>query len=138
MGPSTTAPVPFLHLPSLTTLPQSVSQMLLTPSSQPKFLMGRPLDHFFRRLCPWQTVPKDDCKHRVVLDLSFPPVPLLMTASPKTFVDEPFHHSLPRCANFVDLIITQGSGCFLFKKDFKCAYRQIPVDPRDYNLIGYH
>ena len=46
VGPSTTTQVPFLHLPSLTTPLQSISQMLLTPSSQLKFHMGLPLDHF--------------------------------------------------------------------------------------------
>lgn len=58
--------------------------------------------------------------------------------SKDSFLDKPFHLSLPRSANFADLIIAKGSGCFLFKKDLKCAYRQIPVDPRDYNLLGYH
>ena len=62
-------------------------------------------------------------------------MPLLTTASPKTLLDEPFYLSIPHST---DLIITKGLGCFLFRKDLKRAYRQIPVDPRDYNLLGYY
>ena len=88
---------------------------------------------------PLQTVPKDDCKRRVVLDLSFPPGASVNDGIPKdSFLDEPFHLSLPRSSDFAHLIIAKGPGCFLFKKDLKRAYWQIPVDPRDYNLLGYH
>lgn len=87
---------------------------------------------------PLQTVPKDTCKRRVVLDLSFPPGASVNDGIPTdSFLDEPFHLSLPRSADFVDLIIAKGPGCFLFKKDLKRAYRQIPVDPRDYIFLGY-
>ena len=86
-----------------------------------------------------QTVPKDTCKRRVVLDLSFPPGASVNDGIPTdSFLDEPFHLSLPRSADFVDLIIAKGPVCFLFKKDLKRAYRQIPVDPRDYLFLGYH
>lgn len=88
---------------------------------------------------PLQTVPKDTCKRRVVLDLSFPPGASVNDGIPTdSFLDEPFHLSLPRSADFVDLIIAKGPGCFLFKKDLQRAYRQIPVDPRDYIFLGYH
>ena len=87
---------------------------------------------------PLQTVPKDVCKRRVVLDLSFPPGASVNDGIPKdSFLDEPFHLSLPRSADFADLIIAKGPGCFLFKKDLKRAYRQIPVDPKDYIFLGY-
>ena len=89
---------------------------------------------------PLQTVPKDDdCKRRIVLDLSFPPGASVYNDIPKdSFLDKPFHLSLPRSADFADRIIARGPVCFLFKKDLKRAHRQIPVDPRDYNLLGYH
>ena len=88
---------------------------------------------------PLQTVPKDDCERRVVLDLSFPPgASVNDRISKDSFLDEPFHLSLSRLADFADVIIAKGPGCFLFKKDLKRAHRQIPVDTRDYNLLGYH
>ena len=58
--------------------------------------------------------------------------------SKDSFLDKPFHLSFSPLADFVDLIIAKGPGCFLFKKDLKRAHRQIPVDTRDYNLLGYH
>ena len=85
-----------------------------------------------------QTVDKDKTKRRVVLDLSFPPGRSVNDGIPKdTFLDVPFHLSLPLSADFVNLILSKGAGCFLYKKDLKRAYRQIPVDPRDYKFLGY-
>ena len=87
---------------------------------------------------PLQTVDKDKTKRRVVLDLSFPPGRSVSDGIPKdTFLDVPFHLTLPRSADFVSLILSKGPGSFLYKKDLKRAYRQIPVDPKDYKFLGY-
>ena len=60
---------------------------------------------------PLQTVPKDDCKRRIVLDLSFPPGASVNVGILKdSFLDEAFHLSLPRSTDFADLIITKGPG----------------------------
>ena len=87
---------------------------------------------------PFQTVPKDGSKRRVVLDLSFPPGALVNDGISKdSFLDEPYHLTLPQSADFVNLIVAKVSGCYLFKKDLKGAYRQMPVDPKDYIFLGY-
>ena len=36
----------------------------------------------------------------------------------------------------VEFINRKGLGCLIFKKDLKHAYRQIPVDPNAYHLLG--
>ena len=36
----------------------------------------------------------------------------------------------------VEFINRKGLSCLIFKKDLKRAYRQIPVDPNDYHLLG--
>jgi hypothetical protein len=36
----------------------------------------------------------------------------------------------------IDKIIKIGKGCFLAKTDIKSAFRIIPVNPKDYNLLG--
>lgn len=80
---------------------------------------------------PLQTVDKDKTKRCVVLDLSFPHGHSVIDGIPNnTFLEVLFHLTLPRSAVFVNLILSKGTGCFLYKKDLKHAYRQIPVDPR--------
>lgn len=39
--------------------------------------------------------------------------------------------------DIVDCIVQLGSGCLLLKRDLKPAYRQLPIDPFDYPLLGY-
>ena len=43
----------------------------------------------------------------------------------------------PTVHDITDRIIQLGPGCLLFKRDLKRAYRQLPVDPFDYPLLGY-
>ena len=37
----------------------------------------------------------------------------------------------------MNLILSNSPGSFMYKKDLKHAYRQIPVDPKDYKFLGY-
>ena len=43
----------------------------------------------------------------------------------------------PNVDNFIELIIQKGRFCKIFKRDLRRAYRQIPIDPKDYNLVGF-
>ncbi|CAC5366108.1 unnamed protein product [Mytilus coruscus] len=43
----------------------------------------------------------------------------------------------PNVDNFIEIIKKKGEFCKIFKRDLRRAYRQIPVDPKDYNLIGF-
>ena len=36
----------------------------------------------------------------------------------------------------MEFINAKGRGCHIFKKDLRRAYRQIPIDPADYRLLG--
>ena len=36
------------------------------------------------------------------------------------------------------LIKKEGQGCYLFRLDLSRAYRQLPIDPYDYRLLGFH
>lgn len=48
----------------------------------------------------------------------------------------PFHLHLPGIDRIVEFLNRKRPSCLVFKKDLKCAYRQIPVDPNDYHLLG--
>ena len=43
----------------------------------------------------------------------------------------------PTIDAIVSAIVSLGRGCTLYKRDLRKAYRQFPVDPHDYHLLGY-
>ncbi|KAI8515333.1 cytoplasmic pattern recognition receptor signaling pathway in response to virus [Branchiostoma belcheri] len=88
---------------------------------------------------PLQTVPKkDSAQRRVIMDLSFPPSSSVNSGIPgDDYLGLPYHLRLPRHEAFEELIRSKGHGCLLFKRDLSRAYRQLPVDPHDYNLLGF-
>ena len=90
-------------------------------------------------LSPLLTVPKkESTSRRIVMDLSFPPEQSVNSGIPTdTYLGEPYKLRLPGVDALVALVQTFGSGSLLFKKDLRRAYRQLPIDPRDYHFMGY-
>ena len=90
--------------------------------------------------CPLQTVPKHgSSKRRVVMDLSFPPHASVNIGIPdSSYLNEPYKLCLPGIYRLCEFILQLGRGCLLYKLDLQCAYRQIPIDPKDYHLLGFH
>ena len=52
------------------------------------------------------------------------------------YLSQTFHLRLPGVGRLVALINSKGPGCLVLKKDLERSYRQIPVDPHDYHLLG--
>lgn len=90
-------------------------------------------------ISPLNTVSKkDSVERRIILDLSFPPGKSINDSIPKdTYLGEGFKLHLPTVDNLVSLIKDKGVGCFMFKRDLKKAYRQIPIDPGDVYALAY-
>lgn len=88
---------------------------------------------------PLQTVPKrGSTTRRVVMDLSFPEGLAVNNGIPSNiYMEEPYKLRLPGIDRLCTFILQHGQGCFIYKKDLKRAYRQLPVDPKDYNLLGF-
>ena len=58
--------------------------------------------------------------------------------SPVTpFFGDPVDLTYPIIDDIVDAVVSLGRGCLLYKRDLGKAYRQFPVDPHDYHLLGY-
>ena len=89
-------------------------------------------------ISPLQCVPeRDSTEPRIVHDLSFPPDASVNSRIPSdSFLNEPYKPTLPGIHRLVEFVNRLGRGCHVFKKDLKRAYRQIPVDPADYHLLG--
>lgn len=87
---------------------------------------------------PLQTVPKrGSLTQRIVMDLSFPQGPSVNHGIPHdTYLGDQFKLRLPGIDWLIEFILTKGHNCLVFKKDLCRAYRQFPVDPKDYSLLG--
>ena len=88
---------------------------------------------------PLNSVPKSDTTERqIILDLSWP-----VGSSENdgiqsgSFWAQEIALVYPTVDLLADRVAALGSGCLRFKRDLKQAYRQFPVDPRDYPLLGY-
>lgn len=88
---------------------------------------------------PLQTVPKrGSSTRRVVMDLSFPQGSSVNHGiPPDTYLGDQFKLRLPGIDRLVEFILAKGRNCLVFKKDLRRAYRQFPVDPKDYSLLGF-
>lgn len=85
------------------------------------------------------SVPKPDTdERRFILDLSWPAGSSVNDGISKhLFLGEPVSLTYPTVDDIADRITQLGPGCLLFKRDLKRAYRQLPVDPFEYPLLGY-
>ncbi|XP_019643774.1 PREDICTED: uncharacterized protein LOC109484856 [Branchiostoma belcheri] len=88
---------------------------------------------------PLQTVEKrDSIERRVVVDCSFPAGFSINDAVPKDYyLGQEFKLTYPSVDTLSHMILDKGRGCLLYKTDLKRAYRQIPVDPKDYKYLCY-
>ena len=88
---------------------------------------------------PLNSVPKQgSVERRFILDLSWPAGSSVNDGICKEFyLGEPVTLTYPTVDDIAERIVQLGPGCLLFKRDLKRAYRQLPVDPYDYPLLGY-
>jgi len=75
---------------------------------------------------------------RVIMDLSFPQGKSVNDGINKNeYLGKHVELHYPNVDNFIEIIKEKGRCCKIFKRDLRRAYRQIPVDPKDYDLIGF-
>ena len=90
-------------------------------------------------LSPLNSVPKPDSDERLfILDLSWPAGASVNDGISKDlYLGQPVNLRYPMVDDIFSRIVQFASGCLLYKRDLKCAYHQLPVDPYDYPLLGY-
>ena len=93
-----------------------------------------------RTVSPLLCVPKrNSVELRVVHDLSFPEGSSVNDGiRSDQYLEQFFKLRLPGIDRLVEFVNAKGRGCHVFKKDLRRAYRQIPIDPQDYPLLGLY
>ena len=91
------------------------------------------------RINPLMVRPKkEEGKFRVILDLSFPDLESVNSWIPRfSFDGAPYKLRLPSALDLAGKIAKFGQNCYLYKLDLQRAYRQLPVNPLDWALLGY-
>ena len=90
-------------------------------------------------ISPLSSRPKKGSQdRRVILDLSFPIGDSVNDGIPKdTYMGFQARLTFPKTDELAFRIFQLGEGCYMFKIDLSRYFRQIPLDPGDYSLIGY-
>ena len=90
-------------------------------------------------ISPLSTRPKKGTEERrVILDLSFPIGQAVNDGIPAdSYMGFPIKLSFPKTDHFAFRIFQLGPRCLMFKVNLSRYFRQIPLDPGDYSLIGY-
>lgn len=89
-----------------------------------------PLDHF--NVSPVGAVPKKNGKIRVIHNLSYPFGGDSVNAG---VVD--VGYKLSRFGQAARAVRKFGRGCYLIKLDVEAAFKQVPVRPEDWHLLGF-
>ena len=90
-------------------------------------------------LSPLNSVPKkDSAKRRLILDLSMPRNNAVNESIDKdNYMGETDKLMLPSVDKLVERVMQLGKNCKLFKVDLQRAYRQVYLDPKQINFLGY-
>ena len=90
-------------------------------------------------ISPLSTRPKrDSAERRVILDLSFPMGKSVNDGiQTDNYLGFMAKLTFPKVDDFAFCIHSLGQGCMMFKVDLSRYFRQLPLDPGDYSLIGY-
>ena len=84
------------------------------------------------------SVPKGEFDGRIIVDLGWPTGSTVNYGIPsKQYLGVEFQSVYPTVDDIAARILALDPGHLLFKRDLKRAYRQFPVDPGDYHLLGY-
>ena len=86
---------------------------------------------------PLMSVPKEESQRRIIVDFSFPPGKSINDGiSKSTYLESSVDFSLPSVQSMVSRLNELGRNCLMYKRDLKGAFRQFPIDPRDYRCTG--
>ena len=88
-------------------------------------------------ISPMMTEPKNPGSRRPVFDASYGDFSLNENTPQKCYLCGPHNFSFPTVLNFAELVIEQGRGCLMYKRDLSRWFLQLPVDPADYDKLGF-
>ena len=99
------------------------------PCSQP------PFDHV--HISPLMTAPKKPASRRAVFDATFGDLSLNNGTPCDLYLGQPISFSYPKIEDFKRMVLNNGRGCFIWKRDLSRYFLQIPLDPIEYSKVCF-
>ena len=87
-------------------------------------------------LSPLMTAPKKPDSRRPVFDATFGDKSLNNATPCDHYLGTPTVYTYPKIDDFKRIVLSCGSGCFMWKRDLHRFYLQIPMDPVEYRKVG--
>ena len=93
----------------------------------------------FTHISLFMSRPKPDSNHRrAIIDLSWPKqASVNHFTKDNIYLNSVFKLQYPTIDDITDTLKNMGKDALLYKIDLSGAFRQLPVDPYDYNLLCY-
>ena len=88
-------------------------------------------------ISPMMTSPKNPGSRRPVFDASYGDWSINENTPQKSYLGGTYSFSFPTTLDFADLVRKQGKGCLMYKRDLSRWFLQLPVDPADYDKLGF-
>ena len=88
-------------------------------------------------ISPLMTAPKKPGSRRAVFDATFGDFSLNNGTPCDHYLGQPISFSYPKIEDFKRLVLSMGRGCFIWKRDLSRYFLQIPLDPVEYNKVGF-
>ena len=87
---------------------------------------------------PFMTRDKPNSEHRrVIIDLSWPLGVSVNAGVPaEKYRDAEFVLTYPSRDNITQEVLCLGKGCKIFEEDISRAFRHLPIDPGNLDLLG--
>ena len=91
-------------------------------------------------ISPFMTRDKlNSINRRVIIDLSWPHGGSVNAGVPTDqYLGTDFVLTYPSVDNITQEVLKLGRGCKIFKVDISRAFRHVPIDPGDLDLLGLH
>ena len=91
-------------------------------------------------ISPFMTRDKPNSENRrVIIDLSWPQGNSVNAGVPSDkYLGTEFVLTYPSVDNITQEVLRLGRGCKIFKVDIRRAFRHVPIDPGDVDLLGLH
>ena len=88
-------------------------------------------------LSPIMTSPKNPSSRRPVFDASWGDWSINENTPTKSYLGGNYEFRFPSVLDFGDMIVKQGRGCLIWKRDLSRWFLQLPVDPADFDKLGF-